>query len=205
MEQAPVGPGWQQPKDPGRKKSAWWRWPWLPVLLSIVAVVVTLWSLVPPGGYFGLGVIALFLWLATIVLWLAVGILAVVALPAPRLRGLVRLWPLLLVPALLAVVTVLAKTESVERVAFALHRPALERLVEETAQAPDSQLIRTSVGLYDISASYRDVSGCTRMIIRDAGFLNATGFAYCPEPPVSAYGEKYTQFDGPWYSLSIEW
>jgi len=197
-----VGSGWQQ--HPG-KKTAWWRWPWLPVLLSIVAVVVTLWSLVPPGGYFGLGMVALILWLATIVLWLAVGILAVMALPAPRLRGLVGLWPLLLVPALLAVVSVLARTESPERIAFALHRPALERLAEETAQAPDSQLSRQTVGLYHISASYQDETGCTRMIVRDAGFLNATGFAYCPEPPVSAYGENYTQLDGPWYKLSIEW
>jgi hypothetical protein len=43
------------------------------------------------------------------------------------------------------------------------------------------------------------------MILRDAGFLNATGFAYCPVPPVSADGEFYTQLDGLWYTVSIEW
>ncbi|MEU4449162.1 hypothetical protein AB0K14_33925 [Actinosynnema sp. NPDC050801] len=188
------------------------RWsPWWTVIAAAVPVVLTLWSHTPPGGYFTTSVVALLCWVAVGSVWLFTGVAAVVVLPPPRPRHLARLWPYLLVPALMVTTEVVVDTGVVPRAAFAAHRSALEALVAEVGAAPDRSVRDRRVGLFTVSWANVDGStGCTVLKVADAGFLDATGYAHCPDrAPVDvvAGGEGYTfePIDGPWYGFTARW
>jgi hypothetical protein len=186
---------------------AWWRSPWLPVIAAAVPGVLTVWATTPPGGYFGMAVSASVGWLVVGIAWLVVGVFAVLALPRPRPPHLARLWPFLLVPVLFLLTGLLAGANVVQHLVFEAHRSGLEALVAEVAAEPDRRLPDRRVGLHTVSARV-DAGGCTLLIVRDAGFLDVTGYAHCPDRvPVDAIGDglRYAPLDGPWYEFSFRW
>ncbi|GAB2959937.1 hypothetical protein [Saccharothrix stipae] len=173
--------------------------------------MLTLWSHVPPGGYFTTSVFALLCWVAVGFVWLCTGAAAVVVLPPPRLRHLAGLWPYLVVPALVVTTEVVVDTGVVPRAAFAAHRSGLEAVLADVEAAPDRSVGDRRVGLFTVSwANVEGAGGCTVLKVADAGFLDATGFAHCPDrAPVDvvAGGEGYTfePIDGPWYEFTARW
>ncbi|WP_433273747.1 hypothetical protein ACQPZF_19880 [Actinosynnema sp. CS-041913] len=180
------------------------------MVLAVGPVVLTLWSVSLPGGFFEMALIALVCWVVVGLLWLVVAVLAVVALPPPRARQSARLWPFLVVPALLVATWATARTGVVERLVFDVHRSALERLVADVTADPDRRVGHQEVGLYSItSAAGAPSGGCTLITLEHGGFLTSTGFAHCPEHVPSGAGSAdgyvYTHIDGPWYEFAFTW
>lgn len=195
-----------RPRSP---RGSWWRSPWLPSSMAVVPTLLTIWSASAPGGYFGITLLALAGWMLTGVGWLVVAVLAAVALPRPRLRGVLTSWPLLTLPALVVVTLWLASAGVFLRATFEAHRPGLERLVAETNAAPGQRLNNQQVGLYAVRSA-SDAGGCTRITLSGAGFLSSTGFAHCAgQPPIDdlrgGEGTTYEPLDGPWYTFTFTW
>lgn len=140
--------------------------------------------------------------------WLAVTVLAAIKLPQPRRAHIRRLWPLLTFPALVVMAGLATETGLVERVMFETHRPGLERLVTKVTTAPNQHLADQRVGLYALSSVVVERGGCTKLTVRDAGFFEARGFAYCPgKPPIDdvrgGEGTAYEPIAGAWYTFSF--
>ncbi|WP_367128463.1 hypothetical protein [Saccharothrix sp. HUAS TT1] len=187
-----------------------WRSPWPPVIAAAAPVLLTAWSVSPPGGYFTMALVALLCWVVVGLLWLVVGVRAVVALPRPRLRHVGRLWPFLVLPALAVTTEVVIDSGVVQRWAFDVHRSGLEALVADVRAAPDQRLTDRRVGLYEVATASADpLGGCTLLTVADAGFLDRTGFAHCPHrPPVGVVGGEglvYEPVDGPWHVFTHRW
>lgn len=186
-----------------------WRSPWWPAILAAVPVLITLWAASPPGGYFGMAFVAIVCWLVVGIAWLVAVIRAVVALPQPRRGHVGRLWPFLVVPALVLTTWAVVRTGAVERAAFEVHRTGLEALVADVAAAPDHRVTHRRVGLHAIRMAAVDPGGCTLLTVGDAGFLDATGYAYCPDRApvdvVNGEGLTYEPLDGPWYEFTFRW
>ncbi|MEV0678968.1 hypothetical protein AB0I60_20865 [Actinosynnema sp. NPDC050436] len=182
---------------------AWWRSPWLPSGAVVVPVVLTLWAGSVPGGYWTTGLAALACW-TVVVLWWAV--LAVLAL---RGRNPVRPWAFLVVPVVLAATAVFAGSTVAERAAFTAHRSSLDALAAETRASADGRVLDRPFALFTISSAVR-YADCVLMTVADAGFLDSTGYAHCPDRvPAStvAGGEGYSfhHLDGPWYEFALVW
>lgn len=186
-----------------------WRSPWWPVGVAAVAVLLTTWAGSPPGGYFAVALFAFLAWAVVGIAWLTVIGFAVVALPRPVRAHVRRLWPFLVVPALAVATWTAAHTGAIGWAAFEVHRPGLSALVEEVATAPDRRLSDRRVGLHVVRTTALDeATGCTLMTVDDAGFLDARGYAYCPDRvPVDAGGDglRYQPLDGPWYEFTFVW
>ncbi|PSL57783.1 hypothetical protein B0I31_102762 [Saccharothrix carnea] len=185
---------------------SWWWSPWWTVVASLVPVTLALWSATPPGGYLGPWLLACGLTLLVITAWLIMAVVAVIVLPRPRLRHAVRLWPFLLVPALLGAGTMVVGSGSVPRAAFDAHRSSLEALATEVA--PNQRVEDRRVGLFTVDVSADRPDGCTLLTVEDAGMFSTGGWAYCPDRvPVSAQGDgyKFATFEGPWYEYWFEW
>ncbi len=181
-----------------------WRSPWWPVSVAVVPVVLALWAASPPGRFFGMGLAAVAGWAVVGLLWFVTGWLAVAEVP----RRWVSLWPVLIVPALFAATGAVARTGVVERLAFDLHRPALERLAAEVTAG--GRVADRTVGLFETRADRDRDSGCVHITVRDAGFMNQAGFAYCPDrvpvnSPQPGRGYSYQPIDGPWYEFGYAW
>lgn len=177
----------------------WWS-PWWTTTAALVPVTLTVWAVAPPGGYFTTIAVAYLCWLAVGVAWLVTAGVALVTLPRPR--HALRLWPFLLVPALL--VATLSTADLVPRAAFAVHRSSLEALAAQPAHGVGDQ----RVGLFTVRVDEDPPNGCTLLTVADAGLLDSTGWAYCPDrAPVSAKGDgyKYTPLGGPWYEFRFAW
>lgn len=181
-------------------------WRWLPVGAAGVAAVWSLWALSVPGSYFMAFLLSLSAWLVVLGTTVALAVIGLIGLPAPRLRTSVRLWPLLLVPVVAAVT--IAVAGSAQGVVFDLHRSRLEALVAEAAEQPNRRVEDRWVGIYTVSYTAGD-QGCTLLALEDAGALFAsTGFAHCPGPrPKDATGDgyRYKPIDGPWYEYTLVW
>jgi hypothetical protein len=189
----------------GEETTAWWRSPWCPVVLAVPPVVVSLWAASVPGGYFGSALAAIGLWAVVCLIAVVVGLLAFLALPRPRRRHLRPLWPLLLVPTVLAGTFALTGTGAVAAAVFDTHRSGLERLAGEVRE--HGGLTDRRVGLLPISSAAM-AEGCAVLTVADAGLLDSTGYAYCPgAAPVSAPGEGYrfTPIEGSWYEFRFSW
>ncbi|ONI84683.1 hypothetical protein ALI22I_29595 [Saccharothrix sp. ALI-22-I] len=179
------------------------------MIVAAVPVVLALWATTPPGGYLGMALLAFVCWAVVGIAWLVVGVFAVLALPRPRPPHIARLWPFLLVPALFLLTGLVVGTNAVRHVAFEAHRSGLEALVADVAVAPDQRLLDRRVGLHSVSVAKLDAAGgCTLLTVEDAGFLDSTGYAYCPDRvPVDATGDglRYEPLDGPWYEFRFVW
>ncbi|MFE9749846.1 hypothetical protein ACFYOT_33455 [Saccharothrix saharensis] len=181
-----------------------WRSPWWTATAALVPVTLTAWAATPPGGYFTTAVVASLCWLAVGLAWLVTAGAALVAPHRPRLRQAWRLWPFLLVPALLVATHGAVDRDLVGRAAFAAHQSALEALVAE----PDRRLADQRVGLFEVDVDVDRPNGCTVLTVAGAGLLGPTGWAHCPDRvPVSAKvdGYKYAPLDGPWYEFTLDW
>lgn len=174
---------------------------WLPVGLAAVATLWFLWSVSMPGGHFTATISSLYLWMLVLVVAFGIGLSALLDLPPPRWRTVVRLWPLALVPLLAALA--LGGSGPVERLMFHLHRPALEALAAEQPRRAERQ-----VGIYPVTGTSRD-QHCALIDVDGAGGLFAsTGFAHCPgERPKDATGDGYyyVPIDGHWYQFTFRW
>ncbi|WP_158845981.1 hypothetical protein [Saccharothrix deserti] len=178
------------------------------MIAAAVPVLLTLWAVSAPGGYFGVALSVYGCWLVVGVAWLVVGVLAVLALPRPRKPHVGRLWPFLLVPALVVVTWAAVRTEVVQSAVFEAHRSGLEAVVADVAAEPDHRLLDRQVGLHTIRTAKVDAGGCTLLTVSDAGFLDPTGYAYCPDRvPVDANGDGviYEHIEGPWYEFAVRW
>lgn len=189
----------------------WLRSPWLPTVLAVVPTVLTAWAASPPGGYFDIALLAIGGWLVAGASWLAVAVLITVVRLRPHPIHVRTRWPLLTFPALLVGIFLLAGSGMLNRAAFEMHRPGLERLVADVAAEPDQRLVDQRVGLFAVpSANVRRTTGCTTITIRDAGFFDSRGYAYClGQPPVDklrgSEGTTYEHIDGSWYTVSFVW
>ncbi|QQQ79596.1 hypothetical protein IOD16_15060 [Saccharothrix sp. 6-C] len=184
-------------------RTSWWWSPWWTVIASPVPVALLFWAVIPPGGSFGALVGAGLSALAVGAAWLTVAGVAVVVLPRPRLRHAVRLWPFLLVPALLAAALVVAGTGVVPRAAFDAHRSGFEALVAEAA--PGGRIEGRRVGLFTVDVTGEGLDGCTMLTSVD---YHSAGWAHCPDHvPVNAEGDgyRYDPIEGPWYRFRFEW
>ncbi|MFD1151757.1 hypothetical protein [Saccharothrix hoggarensis] len=187
-----------------------WRSPRWSLGATAVAVLLTAWAGSPPGGYYGVALVAFLAWAVAAVLWLTALGAAMVALPAPFLAHVRRLWPFLVVPALAVATGTALETGLARRVAFEAHRSALSALVAEAAATPDPRIVDRRVGLHLVRSTRVDpATGCTLMTVEDAGFLDSRGYAHCPNgaPPnvVEADVVTYQPIDGPWYEFSLVW
>ncbi|MEU6148695.1 hypothetical protein ABZ816_01710 [Actinosynnema sp. NPDC047251] len=183
----------------------------MPFGAAVVPVVLTLWAGSVPGGYWGMGLTALACWAVVGLAWLVLLVLAIRALPVPRRPNLARLWAFLAVPLLLIATALTARSGVTEHAAFALHRSSLEALATETRASVEGRASDRAFLLLTVSHSVRDTgTGCVLMTVRDAGFLNSTGYAHCPDRApanVRAGGDGYTfeHLDGPWYVFVFQW
>ncbi|MFE2754758.1 hypothetical protein ACFXGA_22430 [Actinosynnema sp. NPDC059335] len=185
-----------------------WSSPWWTAVAASAPAVLLVWASAPPGGYFVLTVLALACWGAVGLAWLLTSTVAVPALPLPRRRHVARLWPFLLAPALSAASLTAAGGDVAHRFAFDAHRAALEAVVAEAVTAPERPIRDRRVGLFTVDVSTDAANGCTLLAVEDAGLLNETGWAHCPDrAPVSAGvdGYKYRPSGGPWYTYVFDW
>lgn len=179
-----------------------WRSPWWTATAALVPVTLTVWAATPPGGYFTTAAVASLCWHVVGLAWLVTAVAAVIALP--RLRHAGRLWPFLLVPAVLVATHGAVGRDLVGRAAFEAHRSALEALVAEPDRPPGDR----RVGLFVVDVDVDRPNGCTVLTVADAGLLGPTGWAHCPDrAPVSASGDgyEYAPLDGPWFEFRFDW
>lgn len=151
-----------------RRKLMWW-----PVAATVVPMCLLFAGVSTPGGHFFTLSTAFVTWFAVGVAWAASAIY-VAKLPRPPRSRVRTLWPLLVAPTIFAASWIVASGDTVGRMVFALHRPALERLATE---GPTSS--SWSVGLY----SFEHLShwqGCTTMSTRDPATSRAAGLVWCP-------------------------
>lgn len=175
----------------------WWKSVWLPPALVIVPVVMLLWGVIVPGGYYYVITVALVAWLLLGIAW----VFTVVRHLARRHSASNGRpwWPLVVTPAVFVACWALASGDLPGRATFALHRDKLEQLAIRDAAAG-----RTTVGLYSFESVYhRD--GCEFFAVKEPGFAKGAGFARCPgaDPRGSQDAEDFEKLDGDWYVFLI--
>lgn len=187
--------------------SRWLKSPWIVVAATVVPTVLMLQGVSVPAGYYGSLMASVVCWALVGVAWLAVGVSAFRALPAPRVRRVWRLWPLLIVPIVFADGLGLASDDKVGRAAFAEHRAEMQRLAEAEATMPSFG--HGDVGsLYTFESVYR-AGGCVLFAVRDPGVARSAGFAWCPErAPMGdtfwdSEGFAFEPFEDDWYVFIV--
>ena len=124
----------------------------------------------------------------------------VAALGVNHLRLPVRVWlRWIAVPAVLAFVFVLCRTDIPYDVRLALSRAAMDQAAAEVMAGGSSE--PRWIGLYPAESVERIPDG-TRFLIDGAGFINGVGFAYSANGsrPADVDGSSlYQRIDGDWW------
>ncbi|MFT7841116.1 hypothetical protein Q5530_33690 [Saccharothrix sp. BKS2] len=169
---------------------------WWPVAATVVPVCLLFAGVSAPGGYFFMLSAAFVAWFAVGVAWAAGAWRVVKPLPPPR-SGARTWWSLLVVPAIFATSWAVASGNAIGRVAFALHRPALERLA---AEAPTSPPWSASLYSFEHLGHWQ---GCTTMGTSDPATTREAGLLWCPgrSPGTHWDGEGLilTPIEDDWY------
>ncbi len=202
-------------RAPSRVALWWMRPPGWPLIGSAaVALLLTAYALSPPGTFFGLLMLLNFPWcLIVVALLVRAGLATAFSIlyrdsplrrPTPWLRWVV-------VPAVIALAFVMARSGFPRRAAFALSRPALDRfaarILADTQPPPEDAW----VGLYPVEQVERFPPASSargmRFLVRGTGFLDRFGFAFSPAaPPPDLGGEDgYTPIGDGWYVWRESW
>ncbi|MFD7652842.1 hypothetical protein ACFV4N_02535 [Actinosynnema sp. NPDC059797] len=141
---------------------------WWPVVAAVLPAYLLFAGVSAPGGYYLTLSAAFVAWFAVGVAW-AASARHVARQPPPRSP-----WPLLVVPAVFAANWAVASGDTIGRLAFTLHRPALERLAAAAPTSPP-----WSAGPFSFESLSR-WNGCTTMGTRDPATAVAAGLVWCP-------------------------
>jgi hypothetical protein len=174
---------------------------WL-FLVTIATVLLTLWAMSVPDGFFDLAMIAGAAWFLLGAIWLA-GLFTLaflVRFESPRLREPTRpVWYWLVQPALVVATAALLLTNAPALARYRASRDAMNKTVRAVlAGDRDPDRIKR-IGLYRVSHAEK-VGRSFRFEIEGAGFIDGLGFAYSAKgPPPNSKDDRFEYWDGHWY------
>ncbi|WP_433437577.1 hypothetical protein [Nonomuraea sp. CA-141351] len=170
----------------------------LPLVALLALVILNAWS-TPGGGLFPLILLGPMLGLATIVVWTARFVVALLRFDGRS--GLRRHWVRwACAPVIGMTVVGLVYADLPFTARFALSEASLERFARTvTSGAESAEHTDQWVGLYPLTSIER-IEGGARFLVSGSGFLDHYGFAWSPggEPPAESH-TGYTHLEGPWY------
>lgn len=170
---------------------------------AVATAILTCAAAAPPGGYFLLILIVVKAWIVLAAVWVVRSILRGIAASranATLSKADARRWAF--APTAFLATILLVVLSAPFWFTYWVSRPFMDSVAQQSrSEMPNAPMI----GLYPVARIER-IEGGIRFRIWGGGFLNETGFAYCPDHPPPAYGEDlYKHVSDGWYSWIEHW